>query len=76
MGTPATTTLGMKPAEMKEIGSIIYHLLKDAKGEILDKSGEPSKSKAVVPPASLHHAQKNVAEIMQRFPLYPELVID
>ena len=75
MGTPAITTLGMKSAEMKEIGSIIYHLLKDAKGDILDKNGEPSKAKAAVPPATLHHAQKRVAEIMERFPLYPELVV-
>jgi glycine hydroxymethyltransferase len=76
MGTPATTTLGMTPLEMKEIGSIIYDLLKDAKIEIVAETGEPSKSKARATSATMHHAHKRVAEILQRFPLYPELVID
>jgi len=75
MGTPATTTLGMTPTEMKEIGSIIYDLLKEAKVEIT-KTGEPSKSKAQVPEKTLLHARDRVAALNQRFPLYPELVID
>ena len=76
MGTPATTTLGMTPHEMKEIGSIIYDLLKEAKIEIVNKTGELSKSKAQVPEATMHRARKRVADILQHFPLYPELVID
>lgn len=76
MGTPATTTLGMGPHEMKEIGSIIYDLLKEAKIGVANKTGEPSKSKAEVPSATMHRTHKRVAEILERFPLYPELLID
>jgi len=76
MGTPAITTLGMTPLEMKEIGSIISELLKVAKIEINVKTGEPSKAKAGAPTATLHRAQKRVAELLERFPLYPELIIE
>ncbi|MBS0626161.1 MAG: glycine hydroxymethyltransferase [Verrucomicrobia bacterium] len=76
MGTPAVTTLGMKPAEMKEIASIICELLKEGKPEIVEKTGQPSRAKASVEDRVLHRAQKRVAEILKRFPLYPELAID
>ncbi len=76
MGTPATTTLGMTPTEMREIASIVYDLLKEAKPEIDEKTGKPSRAKVQVNPSVLHRAQKRVTEILQRFPLYPELVID
>lgn len=76
MGTPATTTLGMTPHEMKEIGSIIYDLLKEGKPDIVEKTGEPSKSKAKVSSSTLHRAHKRVEEILERFPLYPELLIE
>ncbi len=76
IGTPAVTTLGMKSAEMKEIASIIYDLLKGAKPDIVAKTGLPSKSQARVETSHMHHAQKRVGEILKKFPLYPELVID
>lgn len=76
MGTPATTTLGMKPAQMKEIASIAYDLLKEAKPEIVEKTGLPSKSKAHVERRVMHRAQERVADILKEFPLYPELVVD
>jgi glycine hydroxymethyltransferase len=69
IGSPATTTLGMGPTEMKEISSIIYDLLKDAKAE-------EKKGNATVPEKTLHRAQKRVSELLKDFPLYPELVID
>jgi len=75
IGTPATTTLGMKEAEMKEIGSIIYYLLKGAKPEVTP-AGELSKAKAQVEPSILQTAQTRVAHMLQHFPLYPELLVD
>lgn len=68
MGTPATTTLGMKPEQMREIASIGYDLLKEAKPE--------TKTKATVSPNKLKRAQERVATVLKDFPLYPELVID
>src|SRR3989344_5011904 len=76
MGTPAMTTLGMKVPEMREIASIIAELLKDAKPDIVEKTGAPSREKASVPSKATHRAQERVAELLKKFPLYPELLID
>jgi glycine hydroxymethyltransferase len=75
MGTPATTTLGMKPREMKEIASIAYDVLKEAEIPLDEKTQKPSRAKATVPDSVMRHAQKRVAEILRHFPLYPELMI-
>jgi glycine hydroxymethyltransferase len=75
-GTPAATTLGMKQKEMREIASILFDLLKDAKSEIVEKTNLPSKAKAKVSSEVLHRAQRQVADILKKFPLYPELTID
>lgn len=76
IGTPAVTTLGMKTEEMKEMASIIYDLLKEARSEIVEKTGLASKSLAKVEEPVLHRARKRVAEMLEKFPLYPELIID
>lgn len=75
MGTPAVTTLGMKPSQMKEIASIIYDLLKEAKAAPDEKNGGLSKAKAHVPAAAMHKAQERVAALLKGFPLYPELFV-
>ncbi len=76
MGTPATTTLGMKPEQMKEIASITFDLLSEAKPEIVEKTGQFSRAKVRIEPRILHRAQHRVAEILKEFPLYPELIVD
>jgi len=76
IGTPAVTTLGMKKTEMKEIASIIYELLKDAKVATDAKTGGPSRAKANVSPEVLERSKKRVADMLGNFPLYPELVVD
>ncbi len=69
MGTSASTTLGMKEDEMREIGSIIFELLSNA------KSADP-KEKATIDPSILEDAQNRVGTLLRGFPLYPELEID
>ena len=76
MGTAALTTLGMKEGEMKEIASITASLLKEARPEIDQKTGLASRSKAQVPLAVLQKTQGRVADLLNQFPLYPELKID
>ncbi len=76
LGTPATTTLGMKKAQMKEIASIIYDLLKGAKPVLDEKTGAPSRAKAQADNKNIRRAQERVAELLKDFPLYPELLID
>ena len=74
LGTPAATTLGMKPPEMREIASIIIDLLKDAKPEIVEN--KPSRAKALIPLPSKQRAGERVSALLNRFPLYPDIVID
>lgn len=74
IGTPAITTLGMKEDEMGEIGSLIYTLLKNTKPAT--EEGVASRSKIEIDPKALTSCRRQVAELLKRFPLYPELVID
>lgn len=75
IGTPATTTLGMKENEMKEIASVIIELLRMTKAAP-DEKGGVSRAKVIIPPDGISRLQKQVDELLSRFPLYPELVID
>jgi glycine hydroxymethyltransferase len=76
VGTAATTTLGMKEGEMKEIARAMVALLKVTKPTIVEKTGEASKAKTHTDPAVLADVQAQVAALLAKFPLYPELLID
>ncbi len=76
MGTAALTTLGMKGAEMQEVASIIYDLLKEAKPMVNPETKEVSKAKTHVPPVAIDGARRKVTHLLREFPLYPELIID
>lgn len=76
IGTPATTTLGMKEEEMKQVAQIICDVLAATKPTTVLKTGLPSKAKCVTELAVLESAQKRVADLLSRFPLYPELNIE
>lgn len=69
LGTPALTTLGMKEKEMQEIASYIMELLKAT------TPVDGSRAKCHVDPDVLHSIQKRVNLLLERFPLYPELII-
>lgn len=75
IGTPALTTLGMGRAEMDEIAEIIILVLKNTRPAIAEKTGQPSKANAVVEPKALAEAQQRVAQLLARYPLYPEIVL-
>lgn len=76
MGTPATTTLGMKETEMTEIASIVFDVLSHTKAALVEKTGQPSKANAITEPAAKAAAQARVSAILQQFPLYPEILIE
>lgn len=67
VGTPAMTTLGMGPEEMREIGQIMAEVLKATRPE-----GE-NRAKFTCDPAVIERARGRVAALMSAFPLYPEL---
>ena len=76
IGTPAVTTLGMGPEEMKEIASIITFVLKNAKPAIITKgenAGKPSRSKAVISDQAREAALGRVRKLLSKHVLYPEL---
>lgn len=68
VGTPATTTLGMGPIEMQEIGAIMHDLLSTAQPTT-------SRAKAAAPEREIARARGRVKELLSKFPLYPELTI-
>lgn len=74
IGTPATTTLGMKEAEMKEIARLIFELLQNTKPAHDEKGA--SRAKVEIDPQTLADVRKQVGTLLKAFPLYPELIID
>ncbi len=75
LGTAALTTLGMGQEEMKEIAEIILLILSHTKPALSAKTGQLSKALSVTEPSILDEAQKRVAELLNRYPLYPEIDI-
>lgn len=73
LGTAAVTTLGMGTPEMDIIAETVYLLLKHSKPEMQQKSGLPSKTQVIIEENALIQAKNSVKDLLQRFPLYPEL---
>ena len=74
IGTPAVTTLGMGPEEMKEIAAIIKLVLANTKAATITKgakAGETSKARAVTPQVIVTQARGRVATLLDKFLLYP-----
>lgn len=76
LGTAALTSLGMGKIEMQKIGQIISYLLKASKPLKDEKTGAYSKAKADVDNNISEKAKREVEEMLQLFPLYPELFIE
>jgi glycine hydroxymethyltransferase len=72
LGTPATTTLGMGNEEMHEIASIIKLVLAHTT-PTSTKSGKPSLIWYSIEPRAKEEAQQRIHDLLQHFPLYPEL---
>jgi glycine hydroxymethyltransferase len=73
VGTPATTTLGMRPRQMQEIAAILKLVLSSSKPEIAGASGAPSKAKYSIAPQALNEGKARVAALLEQFPVYPNL---
>lgn len=76
LGTPATTTLGMGPEEMRFIATTIVDVLKATEPAIVEKTSERSKAKYLCSEEDLARARGRVAELLEPHPLYPELKAD
>ena len=79
VGTPALTTLGMGSEEMQEIGYIMGNVLSNSRPLKLTKgknAGQWSKVGYKVKDGVLDDAQMRAENLLNRFPLYPELDLD
>ncbi len=76
LGTAALTTLGMGEPEMKEVAGIIYETLSGVKPTTVERTGLPSKAKYTLDPSILAKGQQRTKDLLQQYPLYPELLID
>ena len=72
VGTPATTTLGMNTGDMQEMANIIVDVLSHTR-PANSKTGGLSKAAYEIDPRILESAQKRVAALLERYPLYPEI---
>lgn len=75
MGTPALTSLGMKEKEMQRIGDLIFTVLQSTRAAP-DEKGGISRAKAVVDPDALARVKEQVAELLEDYPLYPQLCLE
>lgn len=76
LGTPAVTSLGMQPDDMKEIARIMHHVLSNTSQKVLKKgknAGQPSKVKYDLAGSVIDEAVASVDALLDRYPLYPEL---
>lgn len=76
LGTPALTTRQMSEKEMAKIGELIYNLLQNTKPADDPKSGKKSMSKTLTDEKVLEATKRSVEEMVQSFPLYPELCVN
>lgn len=76
LGTPATTTLGMKPEEMSEIADIIFEVLSHTKPILSEKTGKLSKAHCETDINVLERSKTRAHTLLQRYPLYPEIEIE
>jgi glycine hydroxymethyltransferase len=76
LGTPAVSTLGMGPAEMKEIAACLHQILSNTKPETIEKgakAGQPSKARYKLDDQVKAGVRDRVQTLLSRFPVYPEL---
>src|SRR5436309_1423186 len=79
VGTPAATTLGMTPADMREIAAVFKLVLANAKAATVQKgadAGQQSRARFELAPRAAEAARERVAALLGRYPVYPEIDLD
>jgi glycine hydroxymethyltransferase len=71
-GTAAVTTLGMSPAEMNEIASLVALVLKHIK-PATTRSGAIDKTKYTLDETIRSQAHTRANDLLKAYPLYPEI---
>jgi glycine hydroxymethyltransferase len=79
IGTAAISTLGMGPAEMKEIARVLKLVLSNTRPETIangPRQGQVSQAKYSTPAVVVEQATERVRGVLDRYPVYPELDIN
>src|SRR5438045_9119469 len=77
--TPATTTLGITPADIRESATVCKLAHANTKPTIMQKgpeAGQPSRARFQFARAAGEAARERVAALLDRYPVYPEIDID
>src|SRR5262249_27231842 len=74
VGTPGVTTLGMSGAEMDEIASVMQLVLSNTRS--VSASGGGKSGKFSLDGNVAAEATSRVRDLLNRFPLYPELDLE
>lgn len=74
VGTAAVTSLGMGTDEMGTIAEMLVHVLSNTTAS-KTSSGELSKAKFQTAPEALLQTQKHAQQLLERFPLYSDLLL-
>jgi glycine hydroxymethyltransferase len=73
LGTPAVSSLGMGTKEMSEIAAIVKQVLSATKPSAAAANTKAARAKYDLDDKVASAAQQRVLELLQQFPLYPEL---
>ena len=79
VGTPAVTTLGMGPEEMKDIAAVFKLVLSNTRPGVIasgPNAGKPSKANYLLDEAARAEARGLVGTLLGGYPVYPELDVD
>jgi len=75
LGTPAVTTRGMGPTEMRAIAGIMARVLGATRPSQTEEGGA-SRARFVLDSSVIERSQRDVAELLAAYPLYPELELE
>jgi hypothetical protein len=66
----------MKEAQMEDVADLIFSTLVATKPAHAERVGEISKAKIHIDLQVLHGLQERSLALLEKFPLYPEIILD
>ncbi len=79
LGTPAVTTLGMGPEQMKEVAAVIRLVLSNTTAATISKgakAGERSLARYQLDDKVVEQATARMESLLEQYPVYPEIDLE